>query len=178
MLSLCLAPKTSHHCLRDYGLARRIWCTLNFDMNEKFFSYDLYGWLKEFSLGNSTSLFLATFWCIWCARNEFIFENKCSHPSSNHAFSTTSTHRSSIAVSWHRPPPHFIKVNIDRSSFANPERAGFGGVLRSSSDEWICRFSSHVSRADNLCVEFLDLRKGVQIAWLKGFRQVLCEVDY
>ena len=67
------------------------------------------------------------------------------------------------------PPSPFVKINCDGSSLGNPGPTGFGVVLRSSDGGWIFGFSGSVSKMDNLCVELLALRKGLQLAWDFGF---------
>ena len=63
------------------------------------------------------------------------------------------------------PQNNFVKLNCDGSSLGNPGRAGFGGLIRRSNAEWVLGFSGHVQQADNLCVELLALRKGLDLAW-------------
>ena len=69
-----------------------------------------------------------------------------------------------MEVQWMPPPSPFVKINCNGSSLGNLGPTGFGVVLRSSDGGWIYGFSGSVSRADNLCVELLDLRKGLQLA--------------
>ena len=70
-----------------------------------------------------------------------------------------------------------FKVNSDDSSFGNPGRAGYSGLLRNSDGSWIIGYSRHIGRADNLIVELLAVRKSLQIAWNLGYRHMVCEVD-
>ena len=82
-----------------------------------------------------------------------------------------------LEVKWMPSSFPCIKVNCDGGSLGNPGSAGFGVVLRSPSGDWIHGFSGFIARVDNLCAELLALRKGLQLAWSLGCRDVNCEVD-
>ena len=75
------------------------------------------------------------------------------------------------------PPPGFIIVNLDGSSLENPGAAGYGGLLGHANGDWSMGFSGHVTRADNLCVKLLALRRDLIMAWSLGFHVVVYEVD-
>ena len=82
-----------------------------------------------------------------------------------------------LELKWMPPSFPCIKVNCDGSSLGNPGSAGFGVVLRSPLGDWIHGFSGFIAGVDNLCVELLALRKGLQLAWSLGFLDDNCEVD-
>ena len=85
------------------------------------------------------------------------------HDACRKVFGSIS-HNFANEVKWVPPLFLLIKVNCDGSSLGNPGTAGFGIVLHSASGVWIHGFFGFVSKADNLCVELLALRKGLQLA--------------
>ena len=120
-------------------------------------------------------------WHIWTIRNEFVFSGIYTPKDvvlrKIHrlfdvyllVFGVVLPPRSTIMVSCAHPPLSFVKVNTDGSSLGNPGAAGFGGMIRDEGGVWVW--------ADNLCVELLALRFGLQLAWQHGFRKIVCEVD-
>ncbi|PNX58144.1 ribonuclease H [Trifolium pratense] len=62
-----------------------------------------------------------------------------------------------------RPTAPCLKLNMDGSSFGNPGRAGFGGLIRNDIGEWMHGFSSSCGRASNLLVELYAILKGLQL---------------
>lgn len=67
-------------------------------------------------------------------------------------------------------------LNVDGSSLGNLGRAGIGGVLRYAGG-WICGFLGYIGEADSLKAELLALLHGIEVAWDKGARDVLCFSD-
>ena len=182
------ASETPFHCLRDYLYAREVWNLLNFT-HSQFFSLDLLDWLKFFSSGTDGIIFCVGLWHIWVMRNEFVFSGsyipkdvvlRKIHRMFDvclSVFGVAPPSQSTIMVSWAHPPPGFVKLNIDGSSLGNPGVAGFGGLIRAEGGVWVLGFSNYIPWADNLCVELLALRFGLQLAWQHGFRKIICEVD-
>ena len=50
-------------------------------------------------------------------------------------------------------PEGYIKINVDGSSFGNPDNASFRGLLRNDMGIWIQGFSGSCGRACNLLAE-------------------------
>lgn len=80
-------------------------------------------------------------------------------------------------VRWFPPAEHQVALNVDGSSYGNPGRAGYGGLLRDHNGSWIIGFSGPVSFADSLEVELLAINNGLILAWNLGFRDVSCRSD-
>lgn len=80
-------------------------------------------------------------------------------------------------VVWTPPLGNIIKVNVDGSSLGNHGPAGFGGLIRNNAGEWICGFSGSCGYADNLTAEVHAIKHGVELAWDKGFKDVILESD-
>ena len=188
--SLCgRESETIDHYLHLCDSSRRVWVCLGFNGICYFFSSDVKVWLKYNATSHHSFIFLAALWNIWYSRNERVFSD--SHLT-HHGLIRKILHLadlcSSIFVSnpvrierrwvgWSMPQNNFVKLNCDGSSIGNPGRAGFGGLIWRANTEWVVGFSSHVNQADNLCVELLALRRGLDLAWSLGFRRVECEVD-
>lgn len=68
-------------------------------------------------------------------------------------------------VHWAKPPEGFVKLNFDGSALGNPGRAGFGGVVRSDSGEWIMGFSGFTGTGTNLFAELKRIQQGLHLLW-------------
>ncbi|KAL5097866.1 hypothetical protein RYX36_002193 [Vicia faba] len=82
-----------------------------------------------------------------------------------------------MLVRWSPPFEHQVALNIDGSSYGNPGRAGYGGLIRDHNGSWIIGFSGPVSFADSVEVELLAIQNGLTLAWNMGFRDVSCRSD-
>lgn len=54
---------------------------------------------------------------------------------------------------------------------------GAGGLLRSSSGDWIAGFSSCEGVGDIFLAELLAIKQGLPLAWNMNFRKIICESD-
>ena len=66
---------------------------------------------------------------------------------------------------------------MDESALNNPRRAGFGGVISNDIGEWVIGFSSFLGSSTNVHAELKALWFGLQLAWNRGFRHVICHSD-
>nr|POE76476.1 putative ribonuclease h protein [Quercus suber] len=57
------------------------------------------------------------------------------------------------AVSWHKPPLGWVKLNTDESSLGNPGQVGCGGLLRNENGEWIKAALINNLTADHLLLQ-------------------------
>lgn len=80
-------------------------------------------------------------------------------------------------VRWTTPSVDQVALNVDGSSYGNPGRAGFGGLIRDHEGKWLIGFSGHINFADSLEVELLAILNGLSIAWNIGVRNVSCRSD-
>lgn len=85
---------------------------------------------------------------IWQRRNEFIFQNKFSHPSSIilkgkyelHCYTqsipqlkfSSILRESETHVKWQKPPPSIVKMNWDAASDQRKEKIGLWEIIRNS----------------------------------------------
>lgn len=54
---------------------------------------------------------------------------------------------------------------MDGSSFGNPGRAGFGGLMRNHIGEWMLGLSGNCGLASNLYAELMAIFMGLDLAW-------------
>lgn len=67
-------------------------------------------------------------------------------------------------VSWSRPPPGFIKVNVDGRARGSPGPSAAGGILIDANAFWVCGFVYRIGIAHALLAE---LWAG-HLPWLTG----------
>ncbi|XP_057445019.1 uncharacterized protein LOC130737284 [Lotus japonicus] len=54
---------------------------------------------------------------------------------------------------------------------------GYGGLMRDSQGDWICGFHGFQAGGSALLSEARALKLGLQIAWDRGYKDVICNVD-
>lgn len=89
----------------------------------------------------------------------------------------TTPIRAPREVRWIPPVESFIKINVDGSSFGNPGRSGFGGLLRNELDEWLGGFYGNYGITTDLTAELHAIATGLRMAWSTGYRSLICETD-
>lgn len=183
------SQETIIHALRDCPKSKRIWEILNL-----YHKFDLVvvlvsDWLHTNAITDYGVFFILTCWFIWRARNDEVFNDHCQPiwaiiNSIKSELTLTSQLYGSVTgrcsmreVVWTPPPDNVIKVNVDGSSLGNPGPAGFGGLIRNHLGEWICGFSGSCGFADNLAAELQGINYGLELAWHKGYRNVILESD-
>ena len=82
-----------------------------------------------------------------------------------------------LVVTWRPPPQGYVKLDIDGSHHDRTEVMGAGGLIRDSQGRWLASFATHRQGGNALMAEAVALHLGLQFAWEKGFRDVLCETD-
>ncbi|PKI39106.1 hypothetical protein CRG98_040530 [Punica granatum] len=80
-------------------------------------------------------------------------------------------------VRWRRPPPGWIKVNTDGASRGNPGLAGAGGLICGDDGRWICGFVHNVGFATSTIAKLWGALVGLELAWDRGYRYVVLELD-
>lgn len=66
---------------------------------------------------------------------------------------------------------------MDSSLLGNLGSTRFSGLVCDEFGIWILGFAGSIPWADNLCMELLALRRGLQLAWQHGYRRVICEAN-
>ncbi|CAA0806228.1 Polynucleotidyl transferase- ribonuclease H-like superfamily protein [Striga hermonthica] len=136
-------------------------------------------------------VFATCLWRIWKRRCEVVFNSSCvvdaekllkviesSIIELNSAF--PKLEKGSITegqVAWEKPKEGFIKINTDGACKGNPGILAAGGLLRDANGQWIVGFIAHLGICTNTIAELQAIRHGLELAWVYGYRQVICEVD-
>ncbi|KAJ1375598.1 Ribonuclease H domain [Sesbania bispinosa] len=88
-----------------------------------------------------------------------------------------SSAASSPVLWWSPPPLGYTKLNVDGSFHHSSGSMAIGGVLRASDGSWIWGFSAKCGFGSILEAELLALETGLQHAWDRDIRNLLCESD-
>lgn len=59
----------------------------------------------------------------------------------------------------------------------NPGVAAAGGLVRDSAGRWLVGYMAHLGNCTNNVAELQAIRYGLELAWMQGYRKVICEVD-
>lgn len=66
---------------------------------------------------------------------------------------------------------------MDGSSLGNPSPVGSRGLVKNPNGGCLFRLSGHIDILDVLKVEFLGIFNGLNLAWRRGFRYLICYTD-
>ena len=128
---------------------------------------------------------------MWVWRNQFLFSQKspcCTHVVAEiksqtqyiqNARSTLSFDQSNNIikdVGWQAPPEFFFKLNTDGSRLKNG-LASAGGLVRDCSGKWQFGFGMNIGFGSVTTAELWGLFQGLNIAWDRGIRYLIAEVD-
>lgn len=158
-----------------------------------FFSLPIHTWCKTNSQVNFTSdylplntIFAFTLWSIWLNHNSMIFNNQNIPPkllrnkALSHAtkfFFLRSIPSSStpqyffILIIWTPASNPFVTINTDGSLKGNPGQLGASGLAWDSDGNWLWAFSLHLGNTNNTVAELVAIRKGLKLAWNRGYQQ-------
>ncbi|XP_058106054.1 uncharacterized protein LOC131249355 [Magnolia sinica] len=87
------------------------------------------------------------------------------------------TNKSKSIVKWARPPPGWIKLNVDGSSRGNPCVSGGGGVTRDSQGQVIFAFYRNYGHASKTTVETQAILDGIILCSKLGLSSIVVESD-
>lgn len=175
--------------LRDCYKVKTVWEILKFSDNHNFFNYDMGNWIYKNADIEHGITFIVACWMIWKAINAAVFTDKnwedwhtvnqihVQSETIRCTLQSSASNRTQKEVIWSPPPENFIKLNVDGSSFGNPGRSGYGGFLRDVYGQWICGFSGSCGFTTNLNAELMAILKGLNLAWSRGYKLVVCESD-
>lgn len=79
-------------------------------------------------------------------------------------------------ILWLPPADNVVKLNVDRSSFVNPGKSGFGGLFRNNHGEWLLGFAGCCGFSTIMHAE-LAIYHGLTLAQAAGYDDVVCESD-
>lgn len=111
-------------------------------------------------------------WTLWYTVNQI---KKTQAIITTHTTTTPASTSSMREITWSLPSTNAIKLNLDGSSLGNPGPSGYGVLLQNSQGEWLQGFKGFWGHATNLYAKFIALLKGVQLAWDRGDRHVICK---
>jgi ribonuclease HI len=125
-------------------------------------------------------------WAIWTSRNSITHDNGTTDP-----VHSVKRIRDDLAIldlpsghtkimpgfGWKPPDDGWIKVNTDAGVALDARKCGAGGVARTASGFVGAWSKPQEGVTDPLVAEALALREGVLFAKLRGFAQVVMEVD-
>ena len=147
-----------------------------------------HSWLKRSLHLSDPLIFVAGIWCIWKSRNAMCLGNEhvSYHPLRHNVGSYLSSLSTSLGGglvshpqrgqnSWHPSRIQDTILNVDGSSFGNPGRSGFGGVLRTLDETWLFGFSSFFGISKLACGTACD---HAQLTWERGHHNVICYSDF
>lgn len=195
--------ETTLHMVRDCREVVQVWSILSENsLPQAFFNCNLKEWLalnlksKRTLRGSSwRMLFGAASSCIWQARNERVFQGKCtsareiSVKAFYHAVAFNQsiidnkqvsfpTSRNSLGQAcWSAPDPGVVKLNCDGAVGCLGEIAAAGGILRDHLGGFILGFASGLGECSVVEAEIHAIQMGIKLANLKRIRKMIIETD-
>ncbi|CAL1397426.1 unnamed protein product [Linum trigynum] len=170
-----------------------------------FFNSNYNDWIKANVLDDSSgswvgpwgSFFSLVMWYLWKCRNDVIFKGIKLAASSLHHYITAKAndwartwelarkamimvdggHRIETLIGWKKPPAGWHKMNTDGAARNNPGLATTGGVLRDHNGDWLGGFCSKLGTGTPLLAELWGVLQGLEMAWKKGSRFLIMEID-
>lgn len=82
-----------------------------------------------------------------------------------------------MARRWKVPPEGHVNLCVDGSFNPVARIMGSGGIIRNSRGQWLCGFHSFLSDGCSLLSEARALKLVLQVAWDRGYRDVICNTD-
>ncbi|KAG5085666.1 hypothetical protein JHK82_053063 [Glycine max] len=82
-----------------------------------------------------------------------------------------------LSVSWSYLPRNSFKFNTDVSSFGNPGRSGFGGVICDFLANWVVGYSSYYGFIMNMATELHAIWYSVKLDFNSSLSHFVCELD-
>jgi ribonuclease HI len=125
-------------------------------------------------------------WAIWTSRNNITHDNGSIDPVQSlrrirevlAILDLPRDHaRTMPGFGWRPPGDGWVKVNTDAGVALDARKSGAGGVARTATSFIGAWSKPLVGVTDPLVAEALALREGVIFAKLRGFTQVVMEVD-
>ncbi|XP_050238477.2 uncharacterized protein LOC126687968 [Mercurialis annua] len=194
------------HVLRHCVFAREVWRKIHLinclNIRNDFFTSPFDSWLfnnlqnhSNSRNGNWSTTFGLTLWSLWLHRNNLVFKDeRCSSDSVAQKIKclvdyTTQAQRFAILsnpglgnkkehlICWTPPPTHVLKINSDGAVRLPDNKAASGGIARDSTGSWVFGYSRLIGHCSVLQSELWGALDGLDIAWNKGFRNVILEMD-
>ncbi|KAK8609722.1 hypothetical protein V6N13_093137 [Hibiscus sabdariffa] len=149
---------------------------------------------KFVTAANWELLFGAVLWNIWLARNAVVFNSPSCFPNpiiqssrllverTLQAYSAVrgsvrSVRTASATTQWTPPEEGWLKLNTDGAKRNQDGSLMCGGVLRDHTGSWHFGFSKYIGFCEVFEAELWGVWCGLQLAWEKGCRRIILEVD-
>ncbi|XP_057988379.1 uncharacterized protein LOC110636243 isoform X1 [Hevea brasiliensis] len=81
------------------------------------------------------------------------------------------------AACWSPPPTNWVKLNVAGKSKGSSGVAGASGIIRNESGKWVVGYTLNLHSQTSSGAELCALFQGLLIAWNRGFRKILVEVE-
>jgi ribonuclease HI len=197
-----LEPESILHTLRDCTLAKETWMKLLDTTIQYFFTTnDLQNWMYENLSkriqGNWNIVFAVTIDTLWCARNNYIFNNiipstitslrriyamtaniKEAWSSLNLRIPKASKNSSVMPVTcWNPPPVGSAKINTDGAVKNMGMSAACGGLARDASGKFMWGFSTNLGACFVVQAELWGILHSLEIAITREMLHIIIETD-
>lgn len=175
------------HCLRDCPHSKEVWNRLGCGSFGGFFSADGWSWLLSIMQQPNVEKLVYILWWIWRWRNNMALGTELWNIEDVLRFIQRDWNDLTLSVdvhaitptwrTWQPPDVGWVKLNTDGSCSRGLAHIGCGGVIRDHSGKWLWGFSSYEGHGDAYMAELLGVVRGLQQAWQRGFRRMICETD-
>ncbi|KAL4274732.1 hypothetical protein AHAS_Ahas20G0036600 [Arachis hypogaea] len=151
------------HALRDCLRAEAIWIQLlSSSTINVFFNLQLQQW-TEFNLQNNIGKSSDFDWI------DIFFLL--------HGIIKPTLRRTSRRTTWEAPPQEWVKLHIDGSVQEMESNAGYGGLIRTNTGEWVGGFWANVGSCGVFQEELWGVIHGIRTVWELGMRRMIIEMD-
>ncbi|WCJ39427.1 Polynucleotidyl transferase ribonuclease H-like superfamily protein [Euphorbia peplus] len=82
-----------------------------------------------------------------------------------------------IWIAWKPPELGWVKLNTDGACKGNPGFASAGGLIRDCNGKWCGGFGVNIGFCTSSLAELWGVYFGLRLAWDKGYRKVIVEMD-
>lgn len=82
-----------------------------------------------------------------------------------------------MLIKWNPPPLGKWKLNTDGASRGAQQLAARGGVIRDHEGNWMHGFTSNLGSCGAMESELWAIWYGLRLAWDRGYRELLVEMD-
>lgn len=178
---------------------KNLWCSLiPREHHSSFFNSNFSNWLLDnlqvqglkWEGLSWNAVFIVICWWLWKQKNEHIFRNGATKIEVHglrryvrelvRAFHDEQADRmmkQEILIQWTPPSEGWHKLNTDSTAKGIPVNAACGGVSRDCQGKWVERFPINLGNTTALEAELWGLFYGLSLAWKKGSRRLMVELD-
>lgn len=132
-----------------------------------------------------SSVFLASIWFIWKARNDCCFSNAMFTVTGvlnqttllawDMQLTVDGFHLDPVNLHWFSLPPGYYKLNADGSD--KDGKATYGALPRNASGDWVWGFVRFCGFTSPLAAALMALKEGLMLIHQQGYMRVVVESD-